>query len=119
MSDTYVCRSCKLRIQYHREAAQPAPDVCSSCRPVEVSVFRELTPMAFADQALCAQTDPVLFDSQGKGSHDTETARRVCRVCPVIDECLHWALENNEGNTILGGLTPTERAALRRQAVAA
>ena len=36
-------------------------------------------------------------------------ARRLCRRCPVRDECLAHAVAHNEPVGIWGGLTPSER----------
>ena len=62
------------------------------------------------DDALCAQSDPTLFDS---GDHDAPNpyakARAICRQCPVIARCLTWALENDERYGVWGGMTPGER----------
>lgn len=84
--------------------------------------IRPFTQQPFAHDALCAQTDPDLFTPDGKGSHVTSTARRICAACDVATACLQWAIEN-DGNpgmdSIYGGLTDRERARLRREQVAA
>jgi WhiB family redox-sensing transcriptional regulator len=66
--------------------------------------------------AACKDTpDPDVF-FPGKGE-DGEAAKRVCAGCPVIGECLEFALatmrapERDHG--VYGGLTPAERARLR------
>jgi WhiB family redox-sensing transcriptional regulator len=38
-----------------------------------------------------------------------QAAKAVCRTCPVIAECLNWALTVNEPYGIWGGLSPDER----------
>jgi len=59
--------------------------------------------------------DPDVF-FPGKGE-DGETAKQICAGCPVLGECLAFALatmrapERDHG--VYGGLTPTERARLR------
>jgi WhiB family redox-sensing transcriptional regulator len=64
------------------------------------------------DDALCAQTDPTLFDT---GDHTSPNpyakARAICKQCPVAARCLTWALENDEQYGIWGGMTPGERKA--------
>ena len=40
-------------------------------------------------------------------------AKALCRVCPVANLCLDFALDNNEEHGIWGGLTPQERAMIR------
>ena len=45
-------------------------------------------------------------------------AKRICRDCPVVSECLEYALSNNLNETddgIWGGMTPGERRELKRQ----
>ncbi len=42
-------------------------------------------------------------------------AKAVCATCPVAEECLAYAIETNQSEGIWGGLTPKERARLRRR----
>jgi WhiB family redox-sensing transcriptional regulator len=42
-------------------------------------------------------------------------AREVCGRCPVREDCLQLALDENERRGIWGGLTDHERRALKRQ----
>lgn len=58
------------------------------------------------------------FYAHGHGASSTATrlyAKRICRGCPVMAECLQWALEHDEQEGVWGGLDPNERAALRRK----
>lgn len=68
------------------------------------------------DTALCREVDPDFFFPVGDGpltQSQTAHARGVCSECPVIAECLAFALSHlPEG--IAGGTTPAERVALRR-----
>lgn len=61
-------------------------------------------------QALCAQTDPEVFFPE-KGI-PTREAKRVCASCPVQEECLEYALKNDERFGVWGGLSLNERRAL-------
>lgn len=65
-------------------------------------------------QALCAQTDPEAFFPEKGGS--TREAKRVCLDCEVRNECLEFALANDERFGIWGGLSERERRRLRRAA---
>ena len=65
-------------------------------------------------EALCAQTDPEAFFPEKGGS--TRDAKRVCGVCPVREECLKYAMDNDERFGIWGGLSERERRRLRKQA---
>jgi len=43
-----------------------------------------------------------------------EQAKAVCRPCPVIGDCLEWALAANQDAGVWGGMSEEERRALRR-----
>ncbi len=53
---------------------------------------------------------PDLFFETGS----EETAKAYCRACPVINACLKFALDNQLGHGVFGGLSHRERAAIRR-----
>jgi WhiB family redox-sensing transcriptional regulator len=46
-------------------------------------------------------------------------AKRVCAGCPVIANCLKWALKTEEPYGVWGGMTPDERAELLSDGVSA
>lgn len=64
------------------------------------------------DRALCAQTDPEAFFPEKGGS--TREAKRICLGCEVRDECLEYALANDERFGIWGGLSERERRRLKK-----
>ena len=70
--------------------------------------------LAWQAEALCAQTDPEAFFPEKGGS--TRDDERVCGVCPVREECLQYAMDNDERFGIWGGLSERERRRLRKQA---
>jgi hypothetical protein len=59
-------------------------------------------------------------DFFGDGEGDMEDAKHVCngtytqRVCPIREQCLQFALVNNEHYGVWGGLDALERAYIRR-----
>ena len=65
------------------------------------------------EKSLCAQTDPEAFHPEKGGS--TREAKRVCQSCDVREECLQWALDNNERYGIWGGLSERERRKLSKK----
>jgi WhiB family redox-sensing transcriptional regulator len=67
----------------------------------------------WVDSAVCAQTDPDMFYPEGKGFTGAK-AQAVCRTCPVMIQCLDWALEHDERFGVWGGMTGDERAQLRK-----
>lgn len=69
--------------------------------------------LAWQTDALCAQTDPEAFFPEKGGS--TREAKRVCAACLVRQECLDYAMDNDERFGIWGGLSERERRRLRRE----
>ncbi|MBO0872646.1 MAG: WhiB family transcriptional regulator [Pseudonocardia sp.] len=69
--------------------------------------------LEWQENALCAQTDPEAFFPEKGGS--TKEAKKVCRSCEVRQECLEYALANDERFGIWGGLSERERRALRKR----
>ncbi|MCW2674277.1 MAG: WhiB family transcriptional regulator [Frankiales bacterium] len=69
--------------------------------------------LAWQDQALCAQTDPEAFFPEKGGS--TREAKRICIGCEVKQECLEYALMQDERFGIWGGLSERERRRLKRK----
>lgn len=71
------------------------------------------------DAASCRDVDPELFFPKGDSGpwlHVIEQAKQVCRRCPSADACLQFALDEEVGHGIFGGLTAKERDSLIRSA---
>ncbi|MGW1469133.1 WhiB family transcriptional regulator [Streptomyces sp. NPDC002308] len=69
-------------------------------------------------RAACREEDPDLFfpiGSTGPALVQTEDAKAVCGTCPVREQCLRWALDNNQDAGVWGGLAEDERRALKRR----
>lgn len=69
-------------------------------------------PLSWQEYALCAQTDPEAFFPEKGGS--TREAKAVCDMCDVREQCLQYALDNDERFGIWGGLSERERRRLKR-----
>ena len=70
----------------------------------------------------CSTLDPELFFPASYGLQcrvQIETARQVCRTCPVRLECLDWALARPYLEGIWAATTPLERRRLRKKTSAA
>jgi WhiB family transcriptional regulator, redox-sensing transcriptional regulator len=63
-------------------------------------------------QGRCVGADPELFFPVRGGP--VEPARAMCRMCPVREECLDYALRNSERFGIWGGKSERERRRIRR-----
>lgn len=66
-------------------------------------------------QGLCAQTDPEAFFQEKGGS--SREARRICKGCPVRDECLEFALKNDERFGVWGGMSAQDRKRLKERRI--
>ena len=75
-----------------------------------------IAPEDWTKDAACAQSDPDAWFPEKGGS--TRQAKKICRSCDVIDECLAFALRNKERFGIYGGLSERERRPLMREAAA-
>lgn len=64
------------------------------------------------NDALCAQVDNEPFFPEKGGS--TRDAKKVCLECTVREDCLQFALNNDERFGIWGGLSERERRKLKR-----
>lgn len=75
-----------------------------------------LYPSDWQDDAACKGMDTDIFFDVHKTA--TERAIEICLVCPVIEQCLSYAMRTEKGAHavyrygIFGGLPPEERAAL-------
>jgi WhiB family redox-sensing transcriptional regulator len=65
------------------------------------------------NRAACSQQDPEAFFPEKGGS--PQIAKQVClSFCDVRDECLAYALSNDERFGVWGGLTERERRKMKR-----
>jgi WhiB family redox-sensing transcriptional regulator len=74
--------------------------------------------MDWRQHAVCRGEDPELFfpiGHTGPALRQTEEAKAVCRRCPVMSDCLAWALESGQDAGVWGGLGEHERRALKRR----
>ncbi len=74
----------------------------------------DTNPLAWQRDAICSQTDPEAFFPEKGGS--TRDAKKICSNCDVRQQCLEYALKNDERFGIWGGLSERERRKLKRRA---
>ncbi|MFF8646483.1 WhiB family transcriptional regulator [Streptomyces sp. NPDC015345] len=75
--------------------------------------------MDWRHNAVCREEDPDLFfpiGNTGPALLQIAEAKAVCRRCPVMEQCLQWALEAGQDEGVWGGLSEDERRSLRRRA---
>ncbi|MFF8785058.1 WhiB family transcriptional regulator [Streptomyces sp. NPDC015125] len=75
--------------------------------------------MDWRHDAVCREVDPEIFfpvGNTGPALLQIEEAKVVCRRCPVMGQCLQWALESRQDAGVWGGMSEDERRAMRRRA---
>ena len=71
--------------------------------------------MTWQDDAACAGNPDPFFPAAADGHGDPyRAARRICTGCPAKAACLAYAIDNNLGDGMYGGLTPNERKTFTR-----
>jgi len=73
-----------------------------------------IRPLSWRDAARCRGTHPSLFFPPEEDGEEVRDAKDICSRCPVIHECLEWALDTDEQFGVWGGTTPRERRRLQR-----
>jgi WhiB family transcriptional regulator, redox-sensing transcriptional regulator len=73
----------------------------------------EFEPEFWREVAACADRPEVDFFADNQA--EVARARAVCSSCPVLDDCLAFAIETNQPDGIWGGHTAKERTRLRRR----
>lgn len=71
----------------------------------------------WVDEAICPTIDSELFYPDKGGS--SGPAKQICQACPVIAECLEYALRTDQRYGIWGGLSERQRREIRRMRRAA
>ncbi|MGW0946207.1 WhiB family transcriptional regulator [Streptomyces sp. NPDC002623] len=76
--------------------------------------------MYWRERAACLRVDPDLFfpvGHTGPALDQIDEAKAVCGRCPVMEQCRDWAVEAGQVEGIWGGMTESERRALRRRRI--
>lgn len=71
------------------------------------------TEEGWRSRAACRDADPEAFFPIGEfgqaAQRQIEDAKSVCQSCPVVVECLEFAVAAGEQDGVWGGKTPNER----------
>jgi hypothetical protein len=81
------------------------------------ATFEEYPDFTEKGDPACVKADVDIFfkDVNEAGyKHYSEEAKKFCKTCPYVAECLEWALKNNEMG-VWGGTTERERRMLKRR----
>jgi WhiB family redox-sensing transcriptional regulator len=65
-------------------------------------------------RGVCSTTDPETFFPAKNKSAAAEAAKRVCSTCPVITDCLTYALADPGVHGVWGGTSDRQRADIRK-----
>lgn len=76
-------------------------------------------PAPWMVDAACSAVDPELFFAPPSEKGKTTRAKDICRECPVLADCLGFALEGPEQHGIWGGTTVKQRRDIKRAGVMA
>lgn len=72
-----------------------------------------LVKYEWMSDALCREIGDEPFFSDDAGL--TKRAKKICHRCPVIAECLQYALDDRDLVGVFGGTTDKDRRSIRRR----
>lgn len=72
--------------------------------------------LAWQEQALCAQADPEAWFPEKGGT--ARPAKAICVNCEVREECLQYALDNDERFGVWGGVSERDRRKMSHELAA-
>lgn len=72
-----------------------------------------MTVFPYFEDAACIGTDTESFFVDGFDTSGLKAARRICANCPAMDRCADYAIRNDDGYGLWGGLMPKERQRIR------
>ena len=87
---------------------QLVPIIGSALEPVVGDEF------SWRDLAACNGLDPNSFFPVDGDVVGVERAKHICSPCPVVWECLSYAVQTNQTEGVWGGTSRGERRRLRR-----
>lgn len=71
---------------------------------------------AWRSKGLCV-TEKISIDFFTDDKYETSLAKSICKRCIVADQCLQFAVKNEEKHGIWGGFTSRERNKLTRSMI--
>jgi WhiB family redox-sensing transcriptional regulator len=111
-----------MRAVYNTSIPTNSPKIRGVRRLKCVPTMTKETHMDWREKSACLTVDPELFfpvGNTGPALDQIEKAKQVCAQCPVIENCLQYAMDSNQDSGVWGGLSEDERRALKRRAARA
>lgn len=81
-------------------------------KDTKIRVKKAPVPTDFMENGACKEGPVEIFFSDKP--HEISTAKTKCGICEVTEECLTFAIQNNEEG-IWGGTTERERRIIKRR----
>jgi WhiB family redox-sensing transcriptional regulator len=75
-----------------------------------------ITPEPWMQESACAEVMPDMFFPQKGHGESSTAAKKVCGGCPVIADCLGYALRTDQRYGVWGGQSERELRKLRKAA---
>jgi len=75
----------------------------------------DIEPEFWREGAACADRSDVDFFAAPDDAGEMARAKAICASCPVLDDCLAFAIETNQPDGVWGGYTAKERTKIRRR----
>lgn len=66
----------------------------------------------FMDRAACTKADPNMFFPNPGDYHIADAAIKICKRCPVLDECLEYSIATRQVYGIWGAMSERQRRKL-------
>lgn len=80
---------------------------------LRVYTENNVRPEPWMAGAACATTDPDMWFPLQGDQPTADRAKKVCRACPVREQCLEFALRTEQQTGIWAGLSPKSLRTLR------
>ena len=100
-----------MKTTTHQDTKTGNTSATSGSVAVSIRSF-DVNDTSWMSEGNCAHRDPsIFFPSDGVG---VEVARRICEGCPVMGECLEYAIAERIDHGVWGGCSERERRRIIR-----
>lgn len=71
--------------------------------------------MSWRERARCTEVNPDLFFADKGEAANTRAAKLICQQCPVVRDCLSYAMNHKGVYGVWGATTEKDRQELKRR----